>query len=164
MPITRLRQSCDCVDIGDWELGLRSAYWLHSSQQPRPLSLWSPRRTRDRHHRGRPSRNNSGSVDGSRTIGGRCHRRNWTLPIRISAARTVSRVLRLPNFTSTVKSDVVVANGSEVLDVVMPMAMTANVVVAGGATFTNLADVEDPASSRNPSARRPATVRSRSVH
>jgi hypothetical protein len=55
---------------------------------------------------------------------------------------------RLPNFTTLVKSNVEVGpNARKELDVILQLTLSASVVVTGKATFTNLADVEDPSAS-----------------
>jgi hypothetical protein len=55
---------------------------------------------------------------------------------------------RLPNFTTLVKPNVAVeAHARKELDVTLQLTMSASVVVTGKATFTNLADVEDPSAS-----------------
>lgn len=55
---------------------------------------------------------------------------------------------RLPNFGTLIRPDVTVDPGSESrLDAVLHLSLSADVVVTGKATFTNLADVADPTAS-----------------
>jgi hypothetical protein len=55
---------------------------------------------------------------------------------------------RLPSFGAVVRPAVDIGAGAEVhVDVVMSLVLSADVVVTGKATFTNLADVQDPTGS-----------------